>query len=139
MLPNQPPLLLLPRLVMPLPILYTLLAHGFSIPMHLIICLVIRISSLPLLSLRPYLLLLWLMGLKPWPKASGSACPLPYLPLTSVLYVLDSPFNIIYVSKLLHDLNCSITFSHSSVTLQDRSIEKTIGIGHESQDLYHLI
>ena len=56
--PNLPPLLLLPRPVMPrpvmpLPILHTLLVRGFSIPVHLIICLVIRISYLPLLSLHP--------------------------------------------------------------------------------------
>ena len=69
------------------------------------------------------------MGLKPWPKA---------LPLTFVLYVLDSPFNLIYVSKLIHDLNCSITFSHSSITLQDQSTGRTTGIGYESQGLHHL-
>ena len=55
MMLNLPPLLLLPKMVMSLPILHTLLVHGFSIPVHLIICLVIRISSLPLLSLHPYL------------------------------------------------------------------------------------
>ena len=71
-------------------------------------------------------------------KGIGSACPLPSLPLTSVLYVLDSPFNNISVSKLIHDLNCSIIFSHSSVTLQNRSTRRTIDIGHESQGLYHL-
>ena len=71
-------------------------------------------------------------------KGIESACPLPSLPLTSILYVPDSPFNIIYVNKLIHNLNCSITFSHSSVTLQDRSTGRTIGIGHESQGLYHL-
>ena len=73
-----------------------------------------------------------------WPKASGSACPLPSLPLNSILYVPGSPFNLIHISKLIHDLNCSITFSHSSVTLQDRSTGRTIGIEHESQGLYHL-
>ena len=71
-------------------------------------------------------------------KGIGSACPLSSLPLTFVLYVPDSPFNIISVSKLIHDLNYSITFSHSSITLQDRSTRRTIGIGHESQGLYHL-
>ena len=35
-------------------------------------------------------------------------------------------------------LNCSITFSDKFVTLQDRSTGKTIGIGRESQGLYHL-
>ena len=71
-------------------------------------------------------------------KGIGSACPFPSLPLTSVPYVPDSPFNIIFVNKLIHDLNCSITFSQSFVTLQDWSTRKTIGIGHESQGLYHL-
>ena len=63
---------------------------------------------------------------------------LPSIPRTSVLYVLDSPFNLISINKLTHDLNCLITFSHISVTLQDQSTEMTIGIGHESQGLNHL-
>ena len=71
-------------------------------------------------------------------KGIGSACPLPSLPLTYVLYVSDFSFNLISISKLIYDLNCSITFSYSSVTLQNRSKERTIGIGHESQGLYHL-
>ena len=44
-------------------------------------------------------------------KGIGSACPLPSLPLTFVLYIPDSPFNLISIGKLIHDLNCSITFS----------------------------
>ena len=66
------------------------------------------------------------------------------MPVPSHLYLLlmfsvpNSPFNLISISKLIHDLNCSFTFSHSSVTLQDRSTRRTIGIGHESQGLYHL-
>ena len=71
-------------------------------------------------------------------KDIRSACHLPSLPLTSVLYVPDSPFNLISINKLIHNLNCSIPFSHSSITLQDRSTRRTIGIGHESQGLYHL-
>ena len=71
-------------------------------------------------------------------KGIRSAYPHPSLPLTCVLYVHDSPFNIISTSKLIHDLSYSITFSHSFVTLQDRSTRRTIGIEHESQGLYHL-
>ena len=71
-------------------------------------------------------------------KGIGSAYPLPSLPLTSVLYVPDFPFNLISISKLIHDLDCSITFSHSSVTLQNRRTRRTIDIEHESQGLYHL-
>ena len=59
-------------------------------------------------------------------KGIESACPLPFLPLTFVLYVLDSPFNLISISKLIYDFNCLITFSHSSVNLQDRSTGRTI-------------
>ena len=39
---------------------------------------------------------------------------------------------------MTRDLHCVLTFSHNSVTLQDRSTGKTIGIGHESQGLFHL-
>ncbi|RVW54465.1 Retrovirus-related Pol polyprotein from transposon TNT 1-94 [Vitis vinifera] len=66
------------------------------------------------------------------------ALPLPSLPLTSVLYTPECPFNLISISKITRTLNCSITFSDKFVTLQDRSTGKTIGIGHESQGLYHL-
>ena len=108
--PNLPPLLLFPRLVMPLPILHTLLIHGSSIPMHLIIYLVIRISSfsLTITSLVPTITLA--KGTRTMAKGIGSACPLPSLPLTFVLYVPNSPFNIMFISKLIHDLNCSIPF-----------------------------
>ena len=71
-------------------------------------------------------------------KGIGSVCPLPSLPLTFVLYVPDFPFNLISISKLTRDLHCVFIFSHNSVTLQDRSTGKTIGIGHESQGLFHL-
>ena len=71
-------------------------------------------------------------------KGIGSVCPLPSLPLTSVLYVPNFPFNLISISKLTRDLHCVLTFSHNSVTLHDRRTGKTIGIGHKSQGLFHL-
>ena len=71
-------------------------------------------------------------------KGIGSTCPFPSLPLTFVLYVLDSHFNLIFISKLTRDLNCLITFFYHLVTLQDRSTGQTIGIGRESQGLFHL-
>ena len=106
-----PNLLLLHRPVMPLPILHTLLVYGFSISVHLIIFLVLMISSSPLsmITLANETLTM--------AKEINSTRPLPFLPLASILYVPDSPFNLISISKLIHDLNCSITFSHSSVTL----------------------
>ncbi|RVW96834.1 Retrovirus-related Pol polyprotein from transposon TNT 1-94 [Vitis vinifera] len=71
-------------------------------------------------------------------KGFGFAHSLPSLPLHSVLYAPECPFNLISISKITRTLNCSITFSDKFVTLQDRSTGKTIGIGRESQGLYHL-
>ena len=45
-------------------------------------------------------------GTQTMAKGIELACPLSSLPLSSILYVPDSPFNIISVSKLIHDLNC---------------------------------
>ena len=50
-------------------------------------------------------------------KGIGSTCSLPSIPLTSVIYVYDYPFNLISISKLTCDLNCLITFSDNFVTL----------------------
>ena len=47
-------------------------------------------------------------------------------------------FNLIFISNLTCDFHCVLTFSHNSVTLQDRSTGKTIGIRHKSQGLFHL-
>ena len=93
-------------------------------------------SSLTITSPLPMITLA--NGTQTMAKGIESTCPLPSLPLTFVLYVPDFPFNLISISKLIHDLNCSIIFSHSSITLQDQSTGRTIGIGHESQGLYHL-
>ena len=71
-------------------------------------------------------------------KGISSTCPLPSLLLTSVIYVLDSPFNLISISKLTRDLNCLITYSANSVTLHGQSTGLTIGIGRKSQGLFHL-
>ena len=46
-------------------------------------------------------------------KDVGQARPLPSLSLDSVLHVLDCFFNLIFVSKLIRFLNCSVTFSRS--------------------------
>ena len=71
-------------------------------------------SSLTITSPLPMITLA--NGTQTMAKGIGSTCPFPSLPLTSVLYVLDYLFNLISISKLSYDLNCSITFSHSSIT-----------------------
>ena len=50
-------------------------------------------------------------------KGIGLAHPLPSLPLTSVLYTPECPFNLISISKITRTLNCSIIFSDKFVTL----------------------
>ena len=71
-------------------------------------------------------------------KGIGLVHPLPSLPLISVLYTHECPFNLISINRITHTLNCSLIFSDKFVTFQDRSTGKTIGIGRESQGLYHL-
>ena len=71
-------------------------------------------------------------------KGIGLTHTLPSLLLTSVLYTSECPFNLISISKITRTLNCSIIFSDKFVTFHDRSKGKTIGIGRESQGLYHL-
>ena len=71
-------------------------------------------------------------------KGIGSACPLPSIPLTNVFYVPECHFNLISISKLIRDLNCLITFSDNSITFQDQSTWRAIGIGREFKSLFHL-
>ncbi|RVW98223.1 Retrovirus-related Pol polyprotein from transposon RE2 [Vitis vinifera] len=81
----------------------------------------------------------WILDSGASDHLSGIGLALPLLStLTSVLYTPECPFNLISISKITRTLNCSITFSDKFVTLQDRSTGKTIGIGRESQGLYHL-
>ena len=47
-------------------------------------------------------------------------------------------FNLIYVSKLTHTLNCSISFFPDYCLIQDLSTKRVIGRGHESGGLYIL-
>ena len=71
-------------------------------------------------------------------KGISSACPLPFVPFTSVLYVPDGLFNPNSISKFTRNLNCLITFSNNSVTLHDQSTGRMISIGREFQGLFHL-
>ena len=122
---------------MPLPILHTLGPRIlYSCKSDLLSGNKDLFSSLTITSPLPMITLA--IGTQTMAKGIGSTHPLPSLPLASVLYLPDSPFNLISISKLIHDLNCSITFSYPSVTLQDWSTRRTIGIGHESQGLFHL-
>ncbi|RVW53512.1 Retrovirus-related Pol polyprotein from transposon RE2 [Vitis vinifera] len=71
-------------------------------------------------------------------KDFGLAHPLLSLPLHFVLYAPECPFNLISISKITRTFNCSITFSDKFVTLQGRSMGKTIGIGFAWATLVYL-
>ena len=93
-------------------------------------------SSLTITTLLP--MITSANGSQTMAKGIGSACTLPSIPLTSILYVLDCSFNLIYISKFTRDFNCLITFLDNFVTLQDQSTGRTISIGREFQGLFHL-
>ena len=90
-------------------------------------------SSLTITSPLPMITLA--NGSQTMAKEIGLASPLPSIPLTFVLYVPDSLFNLLSISKLTRDLNFLITFFDNSVILQDR---RTIDIGCEFQGLFYL-
>ena len=77
-------------------------------------------------------------GSKTQSHGVGTAYPLPSLSVNSVLYVPDSPSNLLSVSHLPHSFNCIVSFIKDFVFLQDRSSGQTIGIGCESNGLYWL-
>ena len=60
------------------------------------------------------------------------------LSIDNVLYVPGSPFNLLSISRLTRSLDCVISFTKDSVTLQDRSSGRMIGTGCESHGLYQL-
>ena len=134
--PNLHPFCLLPRSIMSLFVFHIHLVHVNSGASNHLSGNKDLFSSLTITSPLPMITLA--NGSQTLAKGIGSACSLPYVPLTSIIYVPDCPFNMIFISKLTHDLNCLITFSDNSVTLQDRSMGRTIGIGCEFQGLFHL-
>ncbi|KAK8918913.1 hypothetical protein KSP39_PZI021058 [Platanthera zijinensis] len=71
---------------------------------------------------------------------SGSAdIPLnPSISLRSVLHVPSSLFNLLSVSRLTADLNCSITFTPSSFLMHDRQTQSIIGKERLQNGLYFL-
>ena len=131
------PFRLLLRPIMLLLAFHIYLVHGFSILEPLIISGNKDIFSFLTITL-PLPMITLANGAQTMAKGIGSTCHFPSVPITSVLYVFYCPFNMISISKLSQDLHCSITFSDNSVTLQDQSTGRTIGIGREFQGLFHL-
>lgn len=58
--------------------------------------------------------------------------------LSCVHYVPNFKFNLLSISQLTRDSNCSVTFYPSHCILQDLSTKEEIGRGHEHAGLYYL-
>ena len=69
---------------------------------------------------------------------TGTIHPTPLISLTSVLSLPQFFFNLIFVSKLTHTLNCSISFILDYCLFQDLLTRWNIGRGHKSRGLYIL-
>lgn len=93
-----------------------------------------------------------LINYKPWEEnvgitvADGSMCKavgqvdieFSSLKLKLVLYVLDLKCNLLSISKITKDSNCSIIFSPSCCEFQDFSLGRMIGNAKEQNSLYYL-
>ena len=62
----------------------------------------------------------------------------PQIPLIFVPSLPQLSFNLIYVSKLTHTLNCNISFFPNYCLIQDLSTKQIIGRGRKSGSLYIL-
>ena len=56
--------------------------------------------------------------------------------LENVLHVPGFQFNLISVSKLCYDVNCSISFVKNTCLLQDLSLNKQIMLGRPKKGFY---
>ena len=71
-------------------------------------------------------------------KGSGTVKPTSFITLSSVLNLPNLAFNLISVSKLTKNLNCSVSFFPDYCVFQDLRTKPTFGKGHASNGLYIL-
>ncbi|CAH9086654.1 unnamed protein product [Cuscuta epithymum] len=69
---------------------------------------------------------------------TGTIIPTPTLPLSPVLSFPNFAFNLISISKITRNLNCSVTFFPGYCVFQDLVTNRVIGKGYESAVLYLL-
>ena len=62
----------------------------------------------------------------------------PSLSLSSVLYVLSFPFNLLLVSRISRGLNCSVNFYPTFCEFQIVKTKKMISTGYEKDKSYYL-
>ncbi|KAK4397606.1 Retrovirus-related Pol polyprotein from transposon RE2 [Sesamum angolense] len=71
-------------------------------------------------------------------SGSGTIHPTNHLTLTNVLFAPEFPVNLLSISQLTQQHNCSVTFFPSYCVFQDLQTRRTIGGGHERGGLYFL-
>ncbi|KAL6311472.1 hypothetical protein AAG906_012053 [Vitis piasezkii] len=71
-------------------------------------------------------------------KGSGTVKPTSSITLSSMLNLPNLAFNLISVSKLTKNLNCSVSFFSDHCVFQDLMTKRTFGKGHVSDGLYIL-
>ena len=69
---------------------------------------------------------------------SGTIHSTPLITLTSILSLPQFSFNLIFVNKLIHTLNCSISLFPYYCLIQDLLTKQIIGKGRESMGFYIL-
>ena len=72
-------------------------------------------------------------------SGKGTIRATPTLPLSSVLHVPHISHNLLFISRLTQNLNCSVTVFPSHCVFQDLSTGRTIGSGREESGLYVLV
>ncbi|RVW73875.1 hypothetical protein CK203_059917 [Vitis vinifera] len=85
-----------------------------------------------------HILLLLLLLLTYEIKGSGTVKPTSSITLFSVLNLPNLAFNLISVSKLTKNLNCSVSVFPDHCVFQDLMTKRTFGKGHVSDGLYIL-
>ena len=92
----------------------------------------------PLNSIFSLLLVTLAYGSTSYTESMGTVNATPSLSLSYVLYIPKFLFNLLFGSRLTKSLNCSITLFPDHCVFQGHRMQKTIGTGHESEDIYYL-
>ena len=71
-------------------------------------------------------------------KGSGTVKPTSSITLSYVLNLPNLAFNLIYVTKLTKNLNCSVSFFPDHCVFQDLMTKRAFGKEHVSDGLYIL-
>lgn len=96
------------------------------------------LSSLQNPTPTPHSRPIWLPNGNTLPTTHQGTTPLsPHISLSKVLHVPSFSFNLLFVSKITHSVNCDVTFFPSFCVFQDLSTRRLIGVGEMCDGLYY--